>query len=424
MAAASLWAPGFGFDSQGAPVVRIGLADGLRTAEFEVGGRRCMATPNGGGAHVRRVVGVESLSPDAAKVEAALAVWRIRGHEDAVAVRRGALYSFGGGVVDTRRVWIGVGGDGERGARPALEVVLAPPTGVVSLSCAQAPAQAFSMEGAAFRGIRYPGVLVVALDRTGALTVMNQVDAETALQAVVPAETFPSAPPAALQAQAVAARTQLLARLGARHTADPFHLCDDTHCQVYAPRKATPTTSAAVAATRGEVVSHGTALVDTVYSASCGGFPVDAAEAFGAGRRGTAPLQSGQERAPGPDLMAPPRPWCGRTTYGKERYRWVRALRDAARGAVVLERGPSGRVSAVRLADGSVVRGQLRVRRALGDLPSALFTLVDGHAHGGGHGHGAGMCQIGAIGQAEADRSRAEILRSYYGEDVEIRRLW
>ena len=407
LAAAALWSPGFGLDAQGVPIIRIGLATGLDEAEITLPDRTCVATASGGPAKLRSLIGVEKSPPDEAHVEAALAGWRVRGHADARPVERGAVYSFGKGVVDTRVVWIGI----SEGEGPSLRLVEAPPAGVVSLTCAAQPAQAFRLSGASFRGVAYPGALVVALDAAGKL-VMNEVDAETALEAVVPAETFPSAPAAALQAQAVAARNQLLARLGNRHTADPFHLCAQTHCQVYSPSKRAASTSAAVAATRGQVVSRGGALVDAVYSASCGGFPASPTEVFS-----SAPGVAG---GAGPDLTAPPRPWCGQTRFGKDRYRWHQAI-PAVR---VLERGPSGRVVAAALSDGRIVRGQLPIRRALGDLPSALFLVRDGHAHGGGYGHGAGMCQVGAIAQAEAGRDHGAILRSYYGDDSEIRQLW
>ena len=34
---------------------------------------------------------------------------------------------------------------------------------------------------------------------------------------------------------------------------------------------------------------------------------------------------------------------------------------------------------------------------------------------GGGWGHGVGMCQVGAVGRAEAGQSYREILESYFG---------
>jgi peptidoglycan hydrolase-like amidase len=53
----------------------------------------------------------------------------------------------------------------------------------------------------------------------------------------------------------VAARGELIAKIGNRHAGEPFRLCAETHCQVYAgASRETPRTTAAVEATRGEVL--------------------------------------------------------------------------------------------------------------------------------------------------------------------------
>jgi SpoIID/LytB domain protein len=70
------------------------------------------------------------------------------------------------------------------------------------------------------------------------------------------------------------------------------------------------------------------------------------------------------------------------------------------------------------------LRGELEIRRALGGLKSALFTLesrresgklVELTAHGAGHGHGIGMCQLGAEGMAQTGVGYRDILQRYYG---------
>ncbi len=118
-------------------------------------------------------------------------------------------------------------------------------------------------------------------------------------------------------------------------------------------------------------------------------------------------------------------------------FRWHKAIDVAAlearagvgrlRDLRVLERGVSGRATRlVVVGDGGTkeIRGELEIRRALGNLKSAMFLLDlarDGGGHvtslsatGGGHGHGVGMCQVGAVGMAGAGRSYIEILRHYY----------
>jgi SpoIID/LytB domain protein len=96
------------------------------------------------------------------------------------------------------------------------------------------------------------------------------------------------------------------------------------------------------------------------------------------------------------------------------------------RGIAVTSRGVSGRARLL-VVEGergrAEVAGELKIRRLLGNLPSAMF-LVDREGgatvlRGGGWGHGAGMCQWGAVGRAEAGQGYREILRAYFsGADV------
>ena len=76
------------------------------------------------------------------------------------------------------------------------------------------------------------------------------------------------------------------------------------------------------------------------------------------------------------------------------------------------------------------VHGELKIRRALGNLKSSLFMLQvgkDSRGHfrlaGGGHGHGVGMCQHGAMGMAKAGKSHAKILAHYY-RGSQLLTLW
>jgi SpoIID/LytB domain protein len=139
-------------------------------------------------------------------------------------------------------------------------------------------------------------------------------------------------------------------------------------------------------------------------------------------------------------------PWCARPKEAQVNFRWQKTIDVAAlaaragigalRDLVVLERGVSGRATKLRLAgDGGdkEIRGELEIRRALGNLKSAMFVLdiardAGGHvtslaATGGGHGHGVGMCQVGAVGMAAAGRKYDEILRQYYGV-AHLRKLY
>ncbi|HET8733826.1 MAG TPA: hypothetical protein VFM45_08645 [Anaeromyxobacteraceae bacterium] len=93
-------------------------------------------------------------------------------------------------------------------------------------------------------------------------------------------------------------------------------------------------------------------------------------------------------------------------------------------------RGVSGRALVLRVvgdAGRAEVVGELRIRRLLGDLPSAMFVVERRRGifvlRGGGWGHGAGMCQWGAVGRAEAGQGYREILRAYYA-GAEVARIY
>jgi SpoIID/LytB domain protein len=261
----------------------------------------------------------------------------------------------------------------------------------------------------------------------------------------------------ALRAQAVTARSNVLAQIGTRHLGDPYVLCAEVHCQAYRGTGAEhPRTDEAVRSTAGEALfgRASRALVDGVYSAMCGGHGEDASNVWGGAPD---PSLRGQPDLPGEFaglwsgglrdearlrvfLADPPDAFCRRPAAArKDRFRWERRLQpgdlDAltaplgvgpVRALTVLERGVSGRALALRV-EGALgaadVRGELTIRRLLRNLPSSMF-VVDREGEetvlrGGGWGHGAGMCQWGAIGRAEAGQGYREILgASFAGAEV------
>jgi stage II sporulation protein D len=106
--------------------------------------------------------------------------------------------------------------------------------------------------------------------RTASLNVVNHVPLDLYLRGVVPAEMPASWPIEALRAQAVAARSYAARRLhSGRGT---FDLHDDTRSQVYRGLEGEqPRTTAAVDATRGEILVSGTSIVNAVFHSTGGG---------------------------------------------------------------------------------------------------------------------------------------------------------
>ncbi len=310
----------------------------------------------------------------------------------------------------------------------------------------------------------YWGHVYVVIDRAGKLAVTNSVGAEVLLKGLVPAEIFATAPLDALKAQAVTARGEIFSKLGQRHFGEPFHLCSEMHCQVYAgagfEREAT---NRAVEETRGLLAvrprkkdDEPLSLVDSVYSSTCGGFSEDndvvwdnaASESLRARLDGNpndpalAMFSDGiTEENVRTWLESYPPAECARSSFvNKDKFRWKKRFAGAALSRIVnrlglgalqdvriLGRGRGGRVKGLRLVGTSktqdVVR-ELPVRRLFDNLSSGMFVLDLERGPGGlvksvtfvggGWGHGVGMCQVGAIGRAERGQDFRKILAHYY----------
>jgi SpoIID/LytB domain protein len=174
-------------------------------------------------------------------------------------------------------------GPGEPAPQPAPQPAPAPdspPPGDTQGLRSPTPIWAVPAEGGTVhsvdRGRTYRGLFEVA-GGPGAVRVRNHVDIEDYLRGM--AEVPGTWPPAAVQAQTVAARTYAL-----RAMAGAGEICDSESCQVYAGvARETGGQDAAVAATRGWVLTHGGNLAATFYSASAGGHSATIQEGFGSG---------------------------------------------------------------------------------------------------------------------------------------------
>ena len=264
---------------------------------------------------------------------------------------------------------------------------------------------------------RYRGSLTIQTDGQR-LVVVNRVSIEDYLRSVVPLEIGAEAPPAALRAQAIAARSFALFRRGDGSRATFDFEVQNTQAYLGAAAEQ-PSTDAAVADTAGQLLLVEGRPVEAVYSACCGGLPAAADEVWGEpipGLRLGFSLPEWNEarlRQALADTSAP--------CKADAAYRWHREvdlakLPGAPQSCKVVRRGPSGRVLALALGQ-DTVRGDA-IRRRLGHLPSLLFAITAGGRKltldGGGYGHGIGMCQAGAVALAKAGHSAEEILAYYY----------
>ncbi len=300
-----------------------------------------------------------------------------------------------------------------------------------------APAGDFSLQQRPYRGrlqVRLNGALLQAI---------NHVPLESYLPSVVGSEMPASWPQSALRAQAVAARTYALRQ---RRPSAPFDLSATVSSQVYKGVAAeTASTREAVAATRGQVLTYGGQLANTVFHSSGGGVTENSGD-----------LWSQQlpylVSVPDFDQQSPVHQWQQRLE--PEQLQQAFAETGGVDRITVLATTASGRVRQARVEgpNGSLVLSGAQLRSRLG-LRSTLvrFELVPPElasgspvsaaladvapppslpvlerqpplqvprpsllAIGRGFGHGVGMSQWGALGLAQRGHSHEQILGHYY----------
>lgn len=519
---ALLYAHQLGFTSSGAPSVRIRIADGLEKLRFvPQGDFRVMPAGNGGavielkggrvyevtlknaqpghyqhGVIIGRAESVEALADSRSECVA-------RGFECEI-VPIGSVFALRGNVFDNRENILMTRRTADMATVRKLQKssqlpidssvdsheihseLLTYPTAQISfrdesgmirvlhqnlmwIEVPESGAKLYDIEGEDGKphALVINSKLIVTPDQNGRLAVVQSADIETILRGIVPAEIFASAPEAALMAQAIAARTTLIGQVGTRHFADPWHLCNQQHCQVYRGLSgADSRTDKAIEKTRGQVMFSDKNLVQSYYSAHCGGMSAGSLETWGLPERSYLVSRSddAQERGAFFSNDASFLTWwhdsskdyCGSAPSGVKPFastkhaRWSKevsiseiekSLKKSGKsiGRIqeiqILERGESYRVTRLKLigTEGKYeISRELPIRRFLGGLKSALFVM-EVHKRGqfvesislkgAGFGHGVGMCQTGAIGMAQRGKTAVEILQHYFpGSRIET--LW
>ncbi len=357
-------------------------------------------------------VGLFAFERPAAIVVRAVGGWTLRGSDGPRPIAPGTAVSFTavGAAIEAR--W--PGGHGRAG-RWRL-------SGPAPFALATGPGQAPAR--------RVTGALTIHAEG-GRLAPVVHVPLEAYVAGVMAHEVPADWPRAALEAQAIAARTYSVARRGATgHPGRDF--CDATHCQRFrgtlgGDRRLT----AAARDTRGQVLAWRGEAAETTWHAACGGMRASSADLFGA----AAPAYL----AGGPDRRPDGTAWCAASPYAAA---WSvlapaevarAALRDAGRlgplepllGLSVAAAGPGGHVRAVRVAASRarLVSG-MDLWEALGPrlgwvgLRSPAFTIAREPAgwrfSGRGLGHGVGLCQAGARGRALGGQDATRILAAYF----------
>lgn len=291
-------------------------------------------------------------------------------------------------------------------------------------------------------GKRYRGELVLTATDSG-LLVVNRLPMDDYLRGVVPLEigNRTAAEMAAVQAQAVAARTYAYKHLNDARAFDMYSTVQD---QVYGGVDAEkPQADTAIITTADVVVLYNGQPITTPYHSTCGGSTAAVSEVW-YNQPDQPYLRPVSDRIPGTDhFYCDPSPRFSWTQsfdgpgLRAVMEKYLAAYTNAPKAGVgritdIREQGrtPSGRVAAltVQTDSGSYTLRGNDIRFVLRDpkgtiLNSTFFSFTRQttggevsslEVNGRGYGHGIGMCQWGAIGRARAGQNYRTILETYY----------
>ncbi|TET67967.1 MAG: SpoIID/LytB domain-containing protein, partial [Candidatus Zixiibacteriota bacterium] len=293
-----------------------------------------------------------------------------------------------------------------------------------------------------FQGKTYRGNLEIICSReTTSFTAINELDIESYLKGVLPAEMGKRLPEEyeALKAQAVAARTYALYKLQ-NQKGDNRYLHATVLDQVYQGYDSEMQLSnRAVEETRGQVLTYRGQLICAYYHAICGGSTEDVSNVWGGKQE--AYLTS----VPDGDFCSWAKTYLWQESFTAEELlekvvshsraenlKWPRE-RDSLKSVEILSRMKSGRVRELLIETASHkyilksddIRWALnRTEGEIRILASTLFemtlrrdssgNIISVDFFGRGKGHGVGMCQCGAIGRSRKGYDYDHILKSYY----------
>lgn len=285
----------------------------------------------------------------------------------------------------------------------------------------------------------YSGFLKIQMADSVNLYLINEIDVESYLTGVIPAEIFTNQDilMEAVKAQAVCARSYTLKKMEV-NSGKVFDVYSDVRDQVYGGKSIrTPLGDKAVMETRGSILMFGQEMADTYYHASCGGV-LESAENVWDGEEvlylRSRQDVSGKQFA---DIESPYYRWTEKRSPLQldslyQHNFGISHLKDMTEDTMdipitlkVSERYSSGRVKNMFVQYGTDRRelSNYEIRNFLGWPPGKLLpsTLIkfskngpDLVINGAGNGHGVGMCQFGAMFKAKKGLQYYHILQSYF----------
>jgi len=267
---------------------------------------------------------------------------------------------------------------------------------------------------------RYSGLIKIYV-AGNELCIINIAPVEDYLAGVLAAE-MPKAGTAALQAQAVVARTYMI-KNWRRHQKENHQFCDLTHCQVYKGNEnCTDQIKQAITNTTGQILVYQQQPVEAYYSSTCGGRTADDNGVWG--NQTDQPYLTSRADS---NFCAhsPHYRWRAKISADSLHQIWQRRLGAPINAITIVKKGADGRVRELAVMGHSLhlITGEdfrAVTCRVLGwnTLKSTAFDLrIEKNVYiftGRGLGHGLGLCQYGALEMARRGYSYREILRHYF----------
>ena len=312
----------------------------------------------------------------------------------------------------------------------------------------------------------YLGQIEISPDSFGSYSVINEINLEDYLRGVVPFEIGANAPTAALETQAILARTYTLANLQ-RFLPEGYNLCATQDCQVYGGLgSANRNIDMAIKNTKGIVLKDKFGQIAQIfYYSTDGGFSANYNDIWQGNKIGlngvntcsNLPdqfdlsleesahmfLTSPEAKTWGCyDAVSPAFRWeakiklgelAGKMKKSKERWKFAWPDFNEIKDLKVQKRSNTGRVLELLIITdkGDFVIEKDEVRAALGGLKSSFFVIdkntdesqnITLAIKGGGFGHSVGLSQFGARTLAAQGLPFDSIIKIYF-PDYRLGRL-
>lgn len=307
-------------------------------------------------------------------------------------------------------------------------------------------------------GKAYAGFIEIIPDSFGNYSVINELPIEEYLRGVIPFEIGADSPHAALETQAILARTYALANYK-RFSPENYHLCASQHCQVYGGLSAAnKVTDQAIQNTSGLILKNKyNQIAQVFYYSTDGGYSANFTDIWPARNPRSIKDLSGQATCSNLpkrfnltneedlkvfltspeatkdwncyDSVSPSFRWQKTIekklltqTLDKAKKRWQFAWPEFKQinDIEITERSSTGHVLKllVKTDQKNFIIERDEVRSALGGLKSSLFVLEKTDdkiiIKGGGFGHSVGLSQFGARYLASTGIPYQNILKIYF----------